>query len=52
MIYQIEKRIEEKLVGNSGVLKVTSGNAAKWLKLRQKIRAITRAEKTAEAAVK
>ena len=52
MIRQAERGMEGKLVENSGVLKVTSGNAAKRLKSRQETRATTRAGKTAEAAVK
>ena len=38
--------------GNVGVLRATSGNAAKRLKNRQESRVTTRAGKTAEAAIK
>lgn len=39
-------------MGNAGVLKSTSGNVAKQLKMKQETRVTTRAGKTAEAAVK
>ena len=49
MIRQLWRGMEGKLVGNSEVLKATSGNAAKRLKMRQETRATTRAGKAAEA---
>ena len=52
MIHQSERGMGGKLVGKSRVLKVTSGNAAKRLKLRQETRATTRAGKTAKAEAK
>lgn len=52
MIRQAERRIGEKLVANSGVLKVTSRNVTKRLKLRQETRATIWAQKTVKAVVK
>ena len=52
MICQLDVGLEGKLVGNLGVLKATSGNVAKQLKMRQETRSITRVRKTAKAAVK
>ncbi len=52
MICQLDVGLEGKLVGNPGVLKATSGNVVKRLKMRQETRATTRAGKTTEAAVK
>ena len=51
MIRQLEVGLEGNPVGNVGVLKTTSGNVAKRLKMRQETRVTTRAGKTAEAAV-
>lgn len=48
---QPELETEEIGLGNHGVLKATSGNAAKRWKMRQETRATTRA-KSAEAAIK
>lgn len=49
---QPELETEEIGLGNLGVLKATSGNAAKRWKMRQETRATTRAGKSAEAAIK
>lgn len=53
---QITCQSEIKEQGNYlislGVLKATSGNAAKQLKIRQKMRTMARSSKTAEAAIK
>lgn len=48
---QIELEVERNRLGNTGVLKATSGNA-KRLKMRQETRVTTRAGKLAKAAVK
>ena len=52
MTRQEEVGLERSQLGNAGVLKATSGNAAKRLRMRQETRVITRAGKTAEAAGK
>ena len=49
---QSELEIERNQLGNTGVFKATSGNAAKRWKMRQETRATTRAGKSAEAAIK
>ena len=49
---QLELEAERNQSVNLGVLKATSGNAAKRLKVRQETRATTKAEKSAEAAIK
>ena len=49
---QLELEAERNQSVNLGVLKATSGNAAKRLKVRQETRATTRAGKSAEAAIK
>ena len=49
---QSELETEKNDLGSPGVLKATSGNSAKRWKMRQKTRAITRAGKSAEAAIK
>ena len=49
---QLELEAERNQSVNPGVLKATSGNAAKRLKVRQETRATTRAGKSAEAAIK
>ena len=48
----LELEIEGNQLGNPGVLRATSGNAAKRWKMRQETRAATRAGKSAEAAIK
>ncbi len=50
--HQLEIEIDRSQLANSRVLKATSGNIAKRLKMRQETHVITRAEKTAEAAIK
>lgn len=40
-ICQLERGMERKLVGNFGVLKAISGNAAKQFKIRQKTKLTT-----------
>lgn len=50
--YQAELKVELNQVENSGVFKATSGNAAKWWKMKQRKRATTRAGKLAEAVIK
>lgn len=47
---QMEGELERNQAGNAGVLKATSGNATKRLKMRQETRITTRAGKSAEAA--
>lgn len=49
---QLEGEAERSQLANLGVLKATSGNAIKWLKIRQKTRLATPASKNAEAAIK
>ena len=49
---QLELEIERNQLGNLGILKATSGNTVKRWKMRQETRAITRAGKLAEAAIK
>ena len=49
---QLELEAERNQLGNPGVLKATSGNAAKRWKMRQETRATTRVGKSAEAAIK
>ena len=49
---QLELESERNQSANLGVLKATSGNATKRLKMRQETRAATRTTKTAEAAMK
>ena len=49
---QLELEAEKNQSVNPGVLKATSGNAAKRLKVRQETCATTRAGKSAEAAIK
>ncbi len=49
---QLGLEIARNQLGNPGVLKATSGNAGKRLKIRQETRAATRAGKSAEAAIK
>lgn len=49
---QLELEIEKNQLGNPGVLKATSGNAAKRWKMRQETQTTTRAGKSAEAAIK
>lgn len=52
MIRRLELGVGGNRSGNTAVLKATSGNAAKWVKVRQEARVTIRAGKTAEAAVK
>ncbi len=49
---QLELESEKSRLANPEVLKSTSGNATKRLKMRQETRVATRATKTAEAAMK
>ncbi len=49
---QLGLEVERNQLENLGVLKATNGNAAKRLKLRQKMRGTTKAGRTAEAAMK
>ncbi len=49
---QLEVETEINQSANLGVLKATSGNATKRLKIRQETRVTTRAGKSAEAAIK
>ena len=49
---QLGIEVERSQSANPGVLKTTSGNVAKRLKMRQETRVTTRAGKTAEAAIK
>lgn len=49
---QLEVESERNRLGNPGVLKAISGNAAKRLKMRQETRVTTRSGKTVEAPVK
>lgn len=49
---QLGAESERSQPRNVGVLRATSGNAAKLLKNRQETRVTTRAGKTAEAAIK
>ena len=51
MMRQLEAESKKSRLRSAGVLKATSGNAAKRLRVRQETR-VTRAGKTAEAAVK
>ena len=51
MMRQLEAESKKNRLRSAGVLKATSGNAAKRLRVRQETR-VTRAGKTAEAAVK
>lgn len=51
-IHQLERGIEEKLIRNSEILKATSRNTVKQLKIRQEIQATTWAGKIAKAAAK
>ena len=50
--HQLGIEVEKSQLANSRVLKATSGNVAKRLKMRQETRVITRVGKTAEAAIK
>lgn len=49
---QLEGEAERNQLANTGVLKATSGNATKRLKIKQDARVVTRASKNAEAAIK
>lgn len=51
-IRQMEEELERNRSGNAGILKATSGNAKKRLKMRQETRIITRAGKSTEVAMK
>ena len=48
---QLMLEMEKNQLGTPGILRATSGNAAKRLKMRQEMRATTRAGKSAEAAI-
>ena len=50
--HQLGGEAERNQLANIGVLKATSGNATKRLKIRQDTRVATRASKNAEAAIK
>ena len=50
--HQLGIEVERSQLANSRVLKATSGNVAKRLKMRQETHVTTRAGKTAEAAIK
>ena len=52
IMHQSEGNLERDWVGHAGILRATSGNAPKWLKLWQEARMTTRARKSAEAAIK
>lgn len=49
---QLMLEMEKSQLGTPGVLRATSGNAGKRLKLRQETRATSRAGKSAEATIK
>lgn len=49
---QLEIKVEKNQLANPKILKTTSRNVAKQLKMRQKTRVTTRARKTAETAIK
>lgn len=49
---QLRIKVEKSQLVNSGVFKITSGNVAKRLKMRQETHVTIRARKTAEAAFK
>ncbi len=49
---QLMLEMEKNQLGTPGILRATSGNAGKRLKMRQETRATTRARKSAEAAIK
>ncbi len=49
---QLMLEMEKNQLGTPGILRATSGNAGKQLKMRQETRAMTRAGKSAEAAIK
>ena len=50
--HQLGIEVERSQLANSRVLKATSGNVAKRLKMRQETHVTTRAGKTAEEAIK
>ena len=52
IVHHLGIEIERSQLANSRVLKATSGNIAKRLKMRQETHLITRAGKTAEAVIK
>lgn len=52
MIRQLDMGLEGKLVRNPEILKVTSGNMAKQLKMSQETQVTIWAKKTKEVAVK
>lgn len=52
IVRQLGTETERSQSVNLGVLKATSGNAAKWLRMRQEARVTAKAGKPAEAAIK
>lgn len=52
IIQYLELKVKRNQLVNLRVLKLTSGNAAKRLKMRQETRAMTKAGKSAEATIK